>query len=520
MKAKIATVSNLLKKARESHPLKEAIYDGYRRMNYMELDKESDSIAYELIRMDIKKGDHIAVCLPNWHELTVILFAIAKVGAIMIPINTSYKESEIKYILNNAKVKAAFLAKEVEDNKLWNHFNSIRQKNKYLNHLISVRFKHKEAVAYENALQLEGQVHVEFPEVSLNDVVLLMYTSGMTGKPKGVMLTNNNLVTLCDIVVDLLNYTEDDVVLAQLPAFHLFGLHSCILCSVAATSKVVLMEKYKPEKVFQMIENEKITVHHGVPSMFIIELNHPNLKAYNLNSLRIGFTAGASVPPEIIGKIRDELHFELLTSYGMTEVSTCLTCSRIEDNDYVRSETVGSAVPGVNLKILNPVTKKEVRVGEIGEIVAQSPGLMKGYFEMPEKTAEVLTEDGWYMTGDLGKKDEEGNIKIVGRKNDLIIRGGYNIYPQEIEEYFYNHDSILEVAIVGLPDPVLGEVTCAVVTLKGGIIVTELDLKKFIQDKIAKYKVPDKIVIVPSIPKFATGKIDRLKLQEEMKNLI
>lgn len=514
------SVANLLDTVRGKYSGNEAIYDGRRRMNYKELDDESNAIAHELTQLGIKKGDHVAACLPNWHEFVVIVFAIAKIGATLVPLNTSLKLSEIEYVLRASKVKVAFIANEIDGNILWDHFYEVFRNKGYLKHLITVRFEHEFAKSYKHLLLTGlGQSFAKV-ETSPEDVFLIMFTSGTTGKPKGTMLTHDNLVRLCDIVMTFLKCTDLDVVLGHLPFSHLFGMHTCLLCPISVGARIVLLEKFQPEKVFQLIEKEKITVHHGVPSMFILELNHPSRKTYDLTSLRIGITAGAPIPAEIITRIRNELHCEVLASYGMTESSTTLTCARLEDSDRIRSETVGKAMPEVELRIINRNTRKELQVGEIGEVVARSPGIMKGYFEMPLETKEVLAEDGWFSTGDLGTIDAEGNLNIVGRVKDLIIRGGYNIFPKEIEDHFYRHENVLEVAIIGLPDTVLGEITCAVITIKNNHSTAAINLKNYIQDRVAEYKVPDKIIIVTDMPRSVSGKINKKLLKEQMEHIL
>lgn len=509
-------VSDTLRAVCQRDSYREAIYDGYRRLTYKGLDEESNAIASELIKLGIEKGDHVAVCLPNWHEFVVTFFAIAKAGATIVPFNTRYQKSEIEYILNNAKVKAAFFTERIEDNQLWDSFYHCYQNNEFLQHLISVRFEHDEAVSYQEMAEKGDKQCRDFPELSAEDVFIIMYTSGTTGKPKGAMLTHSNVVKTADMAADFMDCTPDDVFLIPVPAFHIFGMVPSLLTAVTAGSKMVFMEEFKGDKALQLIQGEKITVHHGVPTMFILELNQSDLGSYDLTSLRTGIVAAAPVPREIIGKIRDQLHCEILVSYGMTEASPCLTATTFDDDDDVRAETVGRAMPGVEVNIVNQETGDILEPGEVGEIVARSPGIMKGYFEMPEKTAEVLSADGWYKTGDLGVMDVQGNVSIVGRKKDLIIRGGYNIYPREIEEHFYEHSGVSEVAIVGLPDTVLGEVTCAAVTAKDGAAVTEEELKEFIRTKVADYKVPDKVKVIEELPMTASGKISRLKLQEQM----
>ncbi|GAB3053282.1 class I adenylate-forming enzyme family protein [Virgibacillus ainsalahensis] len=511
------TTVQLLQSALNQFPEKEAVYDGTRRMSYRELDNESSLIASELKKIGIQKGDHIAVSLPNWHEFVIIVFAIAKTGAVMVPFNTGYQESEIEYILNNAKVKAAFFTDEINEDNLWDSFYNVYKKGNYLEHLITVRAERDESISYDEMIEKVENSNIVLPEVEPEDVAIIMYTSGTTGNPKGAMLTHRNITSTGSVSSDVMECTQDDVFLIQVPMFHIFGMVPGLMSAIAIGAKMVLTQEFKAEKALQIVEQEKITVHHGVPTMFILELNHPDINKYDLTSLRTGIVAAAPIPSEIIGEIREKMHCEVLSSYGMTEASPCLTFCTFEDDDITRAETVGRAMPGVEIEIVDQESEDAVNTRDIGEIVARSPGIMKGYYEMTEKTKEVLSEDGWFRTGDIGTMDEKGNVRIVGRKKDLIIRGGYNIYPREIEEEFYKLDEVLEVSIVGLPDTVLGEIPCAAITLKENVSLTEKDLEDYIKEKVARYKVPDIISIVPELPMTASGKISKLKLQTELK---
>lgn len=518
LKIDLTTTVHLLQTTVQQLPLKEAIYDGSRRITYKELDQESTAIALELRKLNISKGDHVAVSLPNWHEFVVLIFAIAKVGAVVVPFNTKFQENEVSYIIENAKVKAAFFTDEFDGNNHLKIFKDIFNRSKYLEYLILVRADDEETLSYERMLKngMNNQIE-ESPEIDIEDTAIIMYTSGTTGYPKGAMLTHKNITFNAFSKVSILECTKDDVFLVQVPIFHIFGMVPGVMTAVACGAKMVLTQQFKAEKALQIVEKEKVTVHHGVPTMFILELNHPNLEKYDLSSLRTGIVAAAPIPSEIIGKIREKMHCEVLPSYGMTEAAPSLTFCTFDDDDQTRAETVGRPIPGVEIKLISFENGEEVGIGEVGEIVAKSPGIMKGYYGMPEKTKEVLSEDGWYKTGDLGVFDGKGNLKIVGRKKDLIIRGGYNIYPREIEEYFYQLDEVLEVAVVGLPDTVLGEVSCAAITLKENSSWTENSLKDYIRDKVVYYKVPDIIVIVEDFPMTASGKISKVKLQQKLK---
>src|SRR5699024_10471144 len=254
--------------------------------------------------------------------------------------------------------------------------------------------------------------------------------------------------------------TPDDVFFVAVPVFHVFGLVPSILSTLATGARMVLMDKYKPKGALTLMQDEGVTVKHGVPTMFILELNHPEFRSYDLTSLRTGIIAAAPCPVEIVKRIRSDMGCEIMVAYGLSETSPTLTMTKFNDEDSVRAETVGKALPGAEVKIVNN-ERKDVGIGEIGEIACRSFGVMKGYYNMPLKTEEAFDEDRWFYTGDLGVLDENQYLQIVGRKKEMIIRGGYNIYPREVEEVFYTHPDVLEMAIIGLPDTVLGEISCA-----------------------------------------------------------
>ncbi|MEW9668090.1 class I adenylate-forming enzyme family protein [Ammoniphilus sp. 3BR4] len=507
------SVAQLLEKAYQSSPEKEVIFDGVRRLTYRDLQAEADKIASGLSQLGVKPGDRVAVSLPAWYEFIVAVFAIAKVGAILVPFNTRYREDEAEHILRDSGAKVVFFPREYDKVNHLAQFESLKNRVPSLEHLITVRFEHEGLTNYQQLQEMGRQG--QLPEVKVNveeDVFAIIYTSGTTGKPKGAMLTHSNLLFVSVESNRAIRMQEDDVFLHASPYFHIMGLAG-ILRLVASQTKAVILESFNAEKALQLIDQEKITIHSGVPTIFILEMNHPNFRKYDVSSLRVVVMAGAPCPVEVIRRIKAEMGVEVLISYGMTETSPILTFTRFDDDDVTLSETVGRAINGVNLKIVNDV-REELGVGLVGELACQSIGLMKGYYNLPEKTREVVDQGRWYYTGDLAIMDENGYVRIVGRKKDMIIRGGYNIYPSEMEEVFYTHPAVMEVSIIGLPDTVLGEITCAAILLRPEKTATAEELKTFIKSQVADYKVPDHIVIVDELPKTPTGKIQKFELKD------
>jgi len=508
------SVYNLLERATLKYPDKEAVYDGVHRVPYTKLLNETNVIASALSRRGIEKGDRVMVSLPNWYEFVVIYFALARIGAIAVPCNTRYRQDELIYILENSESKALFIGKD---------FSFLNTFKKYLNdscsplqNLFTVRFEDSELPSYKNLLEEGKQKKLPSVEISPEeDVFTILYTSGTTGKPKGAMLTHENVVFSSTLTVDKLRCTNEDIYLLPVPIFHVFGLVPGILSAVYEGSKMVFIEEYKAIEVLKLIEQEKVTVHYGVPTMFILELNHPDFNKFDLSTLRTGIIAAAPCPEEVVRRIRTEMGCDIQVSYGMTETAAPVTFTTFEDDDYLKSVTVGKFMPEIEGKIVD-AQRQPVPVGEIGEVAVRGKVVMKGYFKMPEETQAAFDHEGWFYTGDSATMDENGYIRIVGRKKDMIIRGGYNIYPREVEEFFYKHPSVLEVAIIGLPDTVLGEISCAVIKLKPGYSESESTMKEYIKDKVADFKVPDRIVFVEKFPMTASGKI----IKQELKNII
>lgn len=509
------SVPEVLQRACKDKPQKEAIFDGNKRVTYKELYENVQLLASSLTEKGIEKGDRVIVYMPNWHEFVTIYFAIAQLGAILVPSNIRYRREELQYILVNSGAKAIFIGDGIGHLDFLEEFRDDNATE--LQHIFTVRFKSKTYLSYEELLAAGNSQKV--PQISIDpkeDIISILYTSGTTGQPKGAMLTHKNFVHTAAISAKYMHCTNDDVFLIVVPVFHCFGLIPGILTAITVKGKIVLMEEFKAEKTLQLIQQEKISVHHGVPTMFILELNHPSFKKYDLSSLRTGIIAAAPCPEEIVRKIRTEMGCDIVVSYGMTESSTTITMTDFDDDDYLRSETVGRPLPGAEIRIVDD-NHEQVPTGVVGEIAVRSYGIMKGYFKSPEKTAEVLDENGWYYTGDLGTVDEKGYIRINGRKKEMIIRGGFNIYPREVEEVLYKHDSVLETAIVGLPDTVLGEVTCAAIILKPGRKEDEQTMRAYLCDMVADYKVPDHIIFVEEFPLTASGKIKKVILEQELR---
>lgn len=503
---KTLNVSNTLKEAAKTFYDREAAVVGERRMTYGELDQEVTKLANQLIQLGVKSGDHVGISLQNSLEFIIAFYAIARAGAVIIPINPFFSKEESAYVVEQSQAKLIFCGEKA-------YFQELRYEIETLEKLISVGFEEDEFISYSR-LMMRGSpkepLHVEPKE----DLFAILFTSGTTGRSKGAMLTHENVLYSTLSAAKVMKCTEEDIFLMPNPLFHIFGV-TFILRAASCGGKLIVMEKYSVTKGLELIEKEKVTVHPGVPTMFTLELNHPDFSKYNVSSLRTGEMAAAPCPVEVVKRIRKEMNCNVLVAYGMTETSATLTITGFEDSDELRSETVGRPIPGVRIKIVDE-NREECETGRVGEIACKGPVVTKGYFNMPEETAKAIDHEGWFYTGDIATIDESGYVRIVGRKKEIIIRGGFNIYPRELEESLHQHPDIVHAAVIGLPDEIYGEITCACVVLKKGSKASEESLAEYMKQRFVKYKIPDTIMILNELPVTPSGKISKLKLKEKI----
>lgn len=508
------TIGEVLENNARKSPDKQAVVFGELSLTYRELSKAAHDLGASLHGLGIRKGDRIAVSLPNWPEFVITYFAIAKLGAIIVPLNTKLSPKELDFILNNAEVSLVIAAGEFDGVNLMGLYDELKPMVPSLIHIVIVgsepmtgMLSFQELVASGASLPQPGI------KVEQEDLFSILYTSGTTGNPKGAMLTHFGLVVNASMTAEQLQCEETDRFLIVVPVFHIFGMSASILACSVSGATMVLMDMYNREEVLKTVEKERITVKHGVPTMFILELNHPNFKQYDMSSLRTGIVSAGPCPVEMVKRIRDEMGCNICISYGMTETSPSLTFTRFDAPDILRAETVGQALEGIQLKIVDD-ERREVPVGQPGEIACRTPTLMKGYFRNPESTTASMDSEGWFYTGDLATMDEQGYVRIVGRKKEMIIRGGFKVYPREVEEILYTHPAVQEVAVVGLPNPVLGEVNCACLRIKDGHQTTAEEIIDFCKDKLIYYKLPDQVVFLDSLPMTPSGKIKKIDLRE------
>jgi fatty-acyl-CoA synthase len=489
---------------------------GKHRLTYAQLDAQSSALAAALHELGIEEGDRIALTLPNWTEFVVTTFAAAKLGAVIVPLNPKYTTPELQYMLRHSETVAVVTAENWEGIDYLARFEGFLTSLPDLQYVISVG---EEDLWYDDRIyQFEDLVSSgegrDFPRrsgISAGEVFAILYTSGTMGKPKGVALSHENLLASACATADALGLGADDVVAGVQTLFNAFGLGVGLLGTMTAGASLVLQEGQDPETALQTVEREKVSVLHGVPTSFVMALREPTLADRQLGALRTGIVAGAPVPEDLLGRIQRGLVQGVQVGYGLTEAGELVALTRADDPPAKRSGTVGRPLPEVEIRVLD-VDGSTLPVESVGEVAVRGPGVMKGYYRQPGETAQVFTDDGFFLTGDLGMMDEEGYLHILGRRKEMIIRGGFNVYPREVEDRLHAHPAVLDVAIVGLPDEILGEVACACIVPVEGAIVTGHEIKEFCREVLADYKVPDLVRFLDGFPMTGSGKVRRVEL--------
>lgn len=519
------TIGQLLDSTALKHPNKDAMVftDLNYRITYKEFKKITGEIAKGLLALHIKKGEHIGIFAVNCPEWVILQFASAKVGAVLVNINPALKSHELKYILEQGDITTLFLTEYFKGQSMIDvlkHVGAIHELP--LRRIITIRtdkypeyikwddlYKQAKSISDDDLLERENELNTQ-------DVINIQYTSGTTGFPKGAELTHYGILNNAYFCGVNMNLTGKDSICIPVPLYHCFGCVLGTLTSVNFGIKMVFpSDVFDPKKTLEAVHKEKCTALYGVPTMFIAELTHEDFKKYDLSSLRTGVIAGAPCPMELMKQLIEKMNLtEITIGYGFTEASPLITQTRYDDPLEVKVGTVGRAVQHVKAKIWDVETKKDLPPNTPGEVCAYGYNRMKGYYKMPDKTNEVIDKEGWMHTGDLGTIDENGVIKIVGRIKDMIIRGGENIYPAEIEDFLMSNPKVEMVQIIGVPDQKYGEQTVAVIKLKPNEKWTEEEIKEWCKGKIANYKIPYYIKFVNDFPMTANGKIQKYKLRE------
>ncbi len=504
------------------------------RKTYSEFNTICNNVAKSFMKMGIKKGDHVAIWATNVPEWIITLFATAKIGAVLVTVNTNYKIFELEYLLRQSDSSTIVLIDGFKDSNYVEIINELcpelknsepgkfsSEKFPFLKNIISVsEQKHPGMFSWDDMVNAGSDItDEELYEVSnslnCHEVINMQYTSGTTGFPKGVMLTHYNIVNNGKCIGDCMLFTNEDKLCIPVPFFHCFGLVLAIMASVTHGTTMVPIDYYSPVKVMSAIQNERCTAVHGVPTMYIAMLEHPDFKNYDFTTLRTGLMSGSPCPIKVMQDVVDKMHMTDITiAYGQTEASPVCTQTRVGDSLELRVSTVGRSLPFIECKIVDPETNKDLPAGVPGEFVTKGYNIMKGYYKMPEATAQAIDSEGWLHTGDLATRDENGYYKITGRIKDMIIRGGENIYPKEIEEFLYTLPEIKDVQVIGVPSKAYGEEIMACVILKEGCTLTEEQVKEAVKTNMARHKTPKYVGFMDSFPMTASGKIQKYKMRE------
>lgn len=531
------TVGELLEVQAKRYPEHDAVVyaDRNLRLNYKEFNELCRKAARGLMKLGVRKGEHIAAWSSNTPEWVVSQFASGKMGAVLVTVNTNYRTAELEYLLKQSDSTTIILMEQFKDTSYIDMVYEIVPELKtsepgklesarlpFLKNVIVMGEKRFPGTySWQDILDMadgvsEDELDQQMATLKQSEVINMQYTSGTTGFPKGVMLTHSNIVNNAYNVASAMKLTDEDRLCIPVPFFHCFGCVMGTLACATVGATMVPIQEFSPKAVLETVEKEKCTALHGVPTMFIAELNDPEFEKYDLSSLRTGIMAGSNCPIEVMKAVNEKMGAsEITIAYGQTESSPVITQTRTNDPLELRVETVGKALPEVEVKIVKPGTMEEVPRGVQGELCTRGYHVMDGYYKNLDATREAIDEEGWLHTGDLAVMDENGYCRVTGRLKDMIIRGGENIYPREIEEFLYSHPKVLDVQVVGIPDSVYGEEVMAWIIMKEGEKATAGEIQEYFKGKISKHKIPRYIEFTESYPMTASGKIQKFKLREQ-----
>jgi len=481
--------ANLLRTA-EASPDRAALKLDDAVVTYAQLDLASQAVAGLLAQHGVRPGDRVGLMLPNVPHWAVLYYGVLRAGAVVVPMNPLLKEREVAYYLNDSGSKLIFV---------WHGFAAEAQAGAKLADAEAISV---DPLGFLNVLA-EATPVPGLVDRDDQDTAVILYTSGTTGQPKGAELTNANLLRNVEVSAgDLVQATADDMVFGGLPLFHVFGQTCGLNTAVAVGATLTLLPRFDPSKALEVLVRDRVTIFQGVPTMYVAMVNHPDRANYDLSALRICVSGGAAMPVEVMTAFEKEFGCVVLEGYGLSETSPAASFNL---PDKRRPGSIGTPITGVDFRVVD-VQGNEVPTGEVGEIAIRGHNVMKGYWNKPEQTAAAI-KDGWFHSGDLGRKDEDGFYYIVDRKKDMIIRGGYNVYPREIEEVLYEHPAVAEAAVVGVPHAELGEEVAAAVAVKPGSTATAEELRDYVKGQVAAYKYPRIVRILDALPKGPTGKI-------------
>ena len=494
------------------------------RWSWGELGRRVDDLAAGLLSLGLERGDRVGIWSPNTSEWTLAQFATAKAGLVLVNVNPAYRRSELDYALNKVECKALILAPALKTSNYLEIVEDLVKAGKlpHLRHIVRLgKDKTPGMLNFDDVATAGGNAErvklAELgPKLQFDDAINIQFTSGTTGHPKGATLSHHNILNNGYFVGEGLKLTPADRLCIPVPLYHCFGMVMGNLgCLTHGSTMVYPSEAFDPLATLQAVAEERCTALYGVPTMFIAQLDHPQFESFDLKSLRTGIMAGSPCPIEVMKRVQSRMNMhEVTIAYGMTETSPVSTQCATDDPVERRVSTVGQVLPHIEIKIVDPDGKVVPR-GETGEFCTRGYSVMKGYWNDAEKTAEAVDAAGWMRTGDLATMDEQGYVNIVGRLKDMVIRGGENVYPREIEEFLYRHPKIQDVQVIGVPDPRYGEEVCAWIKLRDGQTATAEEIREFCKGQIAHYKIPRYVEFVDAFPMTITGKIQKFVMRDE-----
>ncbi len=488
-----------------------------RRYTYAELNAAVDEVARGLLALGLEAGDRIGIWSPNCAEWVLVQYATAKVGVILVNLNPAYRTSELAYAVKQSGCRMLIAARSFKTSNYEAMIEEVRPDIASLEQVVLLGTDGWDSLVAGAASVSEEALRERSAGLQFDDPINIQYTSGTTGFPKGATLSHHNILNNGYFIGEACRYTEADRVCIPVPFYHCFGMVlGNLACTTHGAAIVIPEAGFEPKATLEAVAAEQCTSLYGVPTMFIAELEHPDFESFELSSLRTGIMAGSPCPVEVMKQVVSRMHMEEVTiAYGMTETSPVSTQTVPEDSLEHRVSTVGRVHPHVEVKIIDPDTGRVVERGTAGELCTRGYSVMTGYWNDPERTAEAIGETGWMHTGDLATMDADGYVNIVGRIKDMIIRGGENIYPREIEEFLYTHPDVSDVQVIGVPDVKYGEELMAWVKVREGATLAEDALKEFCKGRIAHYKVPRYIKFTDEFPMTVTGKIQKFKMREQ-----
>ena len=518
------TIAVNLARTVAAHTGREALVDcaSGRRWTYAQFAADVDAVSLGLLARGVTQGDRVGIWAPNCPEWTLLQYAAAQIGAILVTINPAYRSHELAYVLRQAGIRTVVAMRSFRTSDYAAMIEEVRPTSPHLSDVVLIGDSSWDELVATGRGVDRSPLDRLAGELSADDPINIQYTSGTTGFPKGATLSHHNILNNGYFVGELCHYTHEDRVAIPVPFYHCFGMvMGNLACTSHGAAMVIPAPAFDPAATLAAVEQERCTSLYGVPTMFIAELGLPEVSTRDLSSLRTGIMAGSPCPVEVMKQVIGTMGMaEVSICYGMTETSPVSTQTRADDSLERRVSTVGRVGPHLEVKVVDPETGRTLPVGEMGELCTRGYSVMLGYWEEPDKTAGVIDSARWMHTGDLAVMDEDGYLMITGRIKDVVIRGGENVYPREIEEFLYTHPDIVDAQVIGVPDERYGEEVMAWVRLREGRTLTAADLRQFCDGKLAHHKIPRYVHVVDEFPMTVTGKVRKVEMRERSAELL